>query len=384
VTDDVLHISRLQDGQMQRHDVNFRLRDLIAGVMAIYKAEANKSGIGLAACFSDRAQQAPDVLCADSHRVAQVLINLVGNALKFTRSRPVRRVQVQVDLQPLPDQNNPPGAPESLRLVVGVSDSGIGISPEEMQRLFMQFSQANVRTYSRYGGSGMGLFLCRAMMDLLGGTIGCTSVVDEGSTFTIELPVVVAPAGAPIEASSLDIKAERRASAQSFRGIPRAPSSPIPIPPYVPAPSPPAEPSAVAREREKERLHVLVAEDNDINQMILRKQLESVKSVSVVVTIAHDGKEALDVFKAADPPFDVVLMDVEMPVMDGLQSTIEMREFERASQRTPAVIIGISGNAREEHAQLGKQAGMTDYLNKPVRRPELLASLQRLLQRTIA
>jgi CheY-like chemotaxis protein len=264
----------------------------------------------------------PKMLRGDPGRLRQVLFNLVGNAVKFTE---VGRVDVEVHHQPLADGR--------IGLEIDVRDTGIGIPQAALPKLFERFTQADSSTARSYGGSGLGLAISREIVTLMGGHIDVASRPGAGSTFTVYL--------------SLD----------TGSGVAPGTAAPEITTPTVVTP----------------RLRVLVAEDNPVNQILIKALLDRMGHRHEVV---GNGAEALRLVQAA--PFDVVLMDVQMPQMDGLAATRAIRTLPGNVARVP--VIAMTANAMPEDRQACLLAGMDDYITKPIDAHRL----ERLLARTAA
>jgi two-component system, sensor histidine kinase len=309
------------------------LRDLIdgildfsrldAGVIEAGRTETDLDGLGclLARAFSDQATEAglklsvtlpAERVLVNDGRLRQVLINLIANALKFTHRG---RVQVRGTL-PRPDL-----------LRIEVQDDGIGIARDALPRLFREFSQIDNSHARSYGGSGLGLAICRRVVEGLGGRIGVESELGHGSLFWFELPVT------PVEAAGL-MGAGRGAAIQ--------PNQP-----------------------EGRSLDVLVAEDNEVNLAVITGML---RHLGHRVRSAPNGQEAIDAIAALRP--DVVLMDMQMPVLDGLEATRRIR-----AQMCDLPIIGVTANAFAQDRRACLAAGMTGFLPKPVTTDALAAAL---------
>jgi len=433
ITDDVLQLSRLRVGRFTLVHSALSIRHLIDSVAGMFRAEAEAAGIALTCHYSPACDRVPR-LGGDPQRIVQVLINLVGNAIKFTRNATTtRRVTIDVDIKP----PVPTIVGGLAHVVFKVQDTGIGLTEEERGRLFVPFGQANIKTYSQYGGSGMGLFISKALLDLMGGTVDVASVPGEGCTFTVVIPcerlanetpldfaLVPGPSFSNMTASASESLRSSRRESEVVKPIPPeqqrtgesteapavaaapaaapAPAAPAAAPaPAAPAAAPAAtaatveqQAAAVAVEQEAattgaaaaaapatpRQFRVLVVEDNDINQRILRRQFEMVPNKLFAVSAVSNGQEAVDL--CASNSYDLIIMDVEMPVMGGLDATRHIRRMAEESHRKPCKIIGLSGNAREEHVQLGLAAGMDNYLAKPCRKRELLSAAQDALSIT--
>jgi len=380
ITEDVLQVSRLRVGRFSIVTCPMSLHSTVDTVVRMFQAEATANGIALISRYLPACERVPRVKC-DPQRLVQVLINLVGNAIKFTKETLLRTVTVEVDVDGLV-----PSVGQLAQIVFRVSDTGIGLSEDERAKLFVPFGQANVKTYSKYGGSGMGLFISKALLDLMGGTIRVDSKEGQGCTFTVVVPCERLADSTTLGELrlNLDPNSAARVGASSpgtpttSMGQPSHQGTPVRSPPLLAVPLP-MTPAAASVAAAAAQFRVLVVEDNDINQRILKKQLAMVPEGIFYVEGASDGQQAVDLF--VKHTYDLVMMDVEMPVMGGLEATKLIREHEaRANARKPAIIIGLSGNARDEHVQAGHNSGMNDYLSKPYRKPELFACVARNLR----
>jgi PAS domain S-box-containing protein len=254
----------------------------------------------------------------DGARVRQVLTNLVSNAVKFTDQG---QVTVEVDL----------GANGRTR--VSVSDTGVGFDPAEKARIFGRFQQADASFTRRFGGTGLGLTISRELVELMGGTLSCDSRPGVGSTFWFELPL--AAVDAPAETVAADDE-------------------------------PAAPPEGVPR--------ILVADDHPTNRKIVELMLAEVAEIFT----AENGQEAVDTFKVAQP--NLILMDMQMPVMDGLDAVREIRRLEAAAGQARIPIVMLTANARPEHVRASQDAGADLHLEKPITSATLLAAIQRAFE----
>jgi CheY-like chemotaxis protein len=249
----------------------------------------------------------------DPYRLRQILTNLIGNALKFTESG-----EVVVKLDKVDDR--------CMRF--SVRDSGIGITAEARERLFRPFEQADGSTTRRFGGTGLGLAISRSLVELMGGRIGVDSHPGRGSTFWIEVPLPAARA----------------------------------LSPSVPSLTPPRSIGA----------RVLIAEDNLTNQLLARRLLER---LGCEVELVSDGRQAVTRWAEAAP--ELILMDCQMPEMDGLSATREIRRRERALGRPHTPIVALTANAMAGDRESCLDAGMDDYLSKPLRPEQLRQTIDR-------
>ena len=321
---DLLDFSKIEAGKFVLEESDFDLRPVMESVGDLMAEPAQAKGLELTV---DLPPNVPSRLRGDSIRLRQVLLNLVGNAVKFTEQG---KIAVTVECQE--------DGPQDARLRFSVTDSGIGISEEVQRRLFRPFSQADASTTRKHGGTGLGLAICRQLVRLMDGQIGLESVEGQGSTFWFSLTL---EKGGPPEQTST------ATAAVEVTGL-RAP--------------------VVANRHVGRR--VLVAEDNPVNQRVVLHQLSS---LGCHAELAETGQEALEKFSEAQ--YDLVLMDCQMPEMDGYTATGEMRKKEDGKQRTP--IVSMTAHALDGDREKCLDAGMDDYLAKPVNREDLSAILGR-------
>ena len=317
IINDILDLSKVEAGRLELDTVAFDARALVQEVMALFEERAEEKGLQLRL----RVQRAPpSALLGDPGRLRQILVNLVGNALKFTDAG---TVSVRLASKPRDDGR--------CEVTISIRDTGIGIDEDTRARLFQPFTQADATTTRRYGGTGLGLAICRKLTELMGGRIWVESKSGAGAEFRVRIPFS---------------RAEETAGQA--------------------APAPPADP-AVGRGR-----RALLVEDNPINQTVARAMLGR---LGLYVTTVANGEQALDAL--AEGSFDLVLMDVQMPVMDGYEATRRLRvlEEEKGRKRTP--VVALTANAMPEHRDACLAAGMDDYLAKPIVREELSNIVQR-------
>lgn len=317
IADDVLNLSKLEAGQVTLNPIDFNPKDVVKDVVDMLDAEIKRKGVEVYV----KTPHSDMTVNGDRHRLSQVLLNLASNAIKFTPEGG----KVTISLQP-------EKATESeVTLKFIVKDTGIGMTETEKARIFNRFEQATHATYAEYGGSGLGLVISKHLVGLMRGEIDVESEKGVGTkfTFTIKCKPVAVPVKAP----------------------------PLPV-------------SLFAGPAPRIRRRVLIVEDNVINQKILKRNLEQ---AGHICEVANNGKEAYEMVEKT--PYDIVLMDVEMPVMDGLEATKLIRQREREQKKTPTPIVGLSGNAREEYIATAKGAGMNDYLTKPYERSVLLEKI---------
>jgi CheY-like chemotaxis protein len=284
----------------------------------------------------------PDLLVGDAGRVRQVLTNLIGNAVKFTDSG---RIDVEAALVR--------STSDALLVRLTVRDTGIGIPAEQQSRLFESFTQGDGSSTRKYGGTGLGLSISKQLVELMGGELGVESRSGEGSRFWFTANFGKAAA------------AETAAIAPPKRPVPM-PAAPAPEP-KVPIASVPEKQNAGPR-----KLRVLLAEDNEINQKIALRLLEKLGLGADAVDNGRAAVEAL-----AQKNYDLVLMDCQMPHMDGFEATAVIRNRERGKSHTP--ICALTANAMEGDREKCLAAGMDDYISKPVGLEKLREAVERLV-----
>jgi PAS domain S-box-containing protein len=314
IINDILDFSRIEAGRLELEQVDFSVFFLLEQVRSLMAPQAAERGLGLEFKFET---PSPPVVQGDPTRLQQVLLNLVGNALKFTQKG---GVTVAV--------SHGPADGRMARFRFEVRDTGIGIPKEKQAELFEAFAQADRSTARRYGGSGLGLAICKRLVGAMGGQIGVESVPGVGSLFWFEVP---------LELGDAMVAAERTAAA------------PVAVPP----------------------LRVLVAEDVEINRDLLRDQLGR---HGHELAFAQNGAEAVEL--AAEGRFDLVLMDVQMPVMDGIEAARWIRRLPPPAGAVP--IAALTANVMEAERERCLAAGMSRVLTKPVAWPELFATMAAL------
>jgi signal transduction histidine kinase/ligand-binding sensor domain-containing protein/ActR/RegA family two-component response regulator len=320
IINDILDFSKIEAGKLTLEKANFKLRELVRNAVSVVRAAARAKHLEIVVAIDC---QVPDPLAGDAVRLRQILLNLLSNSVKFT-DRGTVRVSISASAASEPD---------CVVLRTSVSDTGIGISEEAQQRLFQSFSQAETSTTRRYGGTGLGLAISKRLVELMGGEIGFESLPGQGSTFWFTARLTLGTEAPPAKAGSI-------------------------------AESPP---------REQNRGTILVVEDNRINQKVLSRQLAN---LGYAIEVAENGAEA--VAKVKSSSYDLIFMDVQMPVMDGFQATQQIRSLGENSSSIP--IVAVTANAFQGERDKCFSFGMDDYLTKPVDKDRLKEAVQRWMR----
>jgi signal transduction histidine kinase/CheY-like chemotaxis protein len=311
IVNDILDYSKIGAGKLTLESVSFDLRDALSSVVEPMRKASGKKNIRIEFHVSS---EVPQWVKGDPTRVKQVMNNLLSNAVKFTSSGSIRIV-VHCS------------TPGMIRFAV--RDTGIGIAKEAQSRLFDEFSQADQSTARRFGGTGLGLAICQKLVEIMGGTIGLESVVNEGSLFWFQIPLMEAAPNPPLSAAAPSVSANRK-------------------------------------------LAVLVAEDNPVNQRVLA---HLVGKMGHEVTLASNGLQAVEEFHKHH--FDMILMDCHMPELDGFEATRMIRKAGGARANVP--IIAVTANAFAEDRARCLAAGMNDHVSKPVQKAALEAVMSRMM-----
>ncbi len=322
IVNDILDFSKIEAGKLELEIANFDLAQVVRGTVELLKDTAKSKGLELSASID---AEVPTELRGDGGRLRQVLINLIGNALKFTPDGGVK-LHISVDRQT--------GQMASLRF--RVTDTGIGIDPETQAKLFQAFTQADSSTTRRYGGTGLGLAICKQLVEKMNGEIGVESAAGVGSTFwfTVELPRQVNGALRIAPSGTQDIN----------RG----------------------ESVANSNNRDGLGLRLLIAEDNAVNQRVAMAQLKKLGFAAECVSTGLEVLEALERIR-----YDIILMDCQMPEMDGYETTRQVRS---GGGHQP-YIIALTSNAMQDDRELCLATGMDGCISKPMRIGDLNAAL---------
>ncbi|TPX76123.1 hypothetical protein CcCBS67573_g02611 [Chytriomyces confervae] len=389
IADDVLNLSKLNMNLITISTTTpFNPKELVKKILSTFRAEMKSKQIKLAIDINDtyQARFGAAEFRGDPARLSQILINLVANAAKFTQKSDKREIRVVLRAQEIPDEepdflargpasvfmsddeNNEFGEVEKVRLEgmavlrISVTDSGIGMTENELALLFNQFQQASNKTYAEYGGSGLGLFISKRLADMMGGEISVESQKGVGSTFSISIPLSYFKAGLT----------------EMHRG--RHPSDHIE---FTPSPMTIRSTAHTAKMIEAcTKRKILVVDDNDINRMVLQKHLAKLGHESI---LAVNGKEAYEIYISQLASIPLILMDLEMPVMNGREAAVKIRQFESANKSpSPIGIIAVTGNARPEQVSEALESGMTNVLLKPFTRDQLSEIIKPFTEGSIA
>lgn len=324
---DILNFSKNETGRLALERIPFQPREIVEEVVKPHAQSASVKGLDLTAHVDVRV---PNSLVGDPARLRQILNNLVGNAVKFTLRGGIAIRVFSLDANQFSARDRRTEASAPVRIRFEIQDTGIGIAPELLHRLFQPFSQADESTTRRFGGTGLGLAICRQLAEAMGGTITVDSVPEHGSTFACEIP--------------FEVVAERST---------------------VPADDDSSSDNPNARLR---GIRVLVAEDNRVNQLLAAAMLNR---LGCVATVVADGLEAVDVCLRGT--FDLVLMDCQMPGIDGFEATRRLRN----AGLIHLPIVAMTADVMEGDRERCLEGGMDDYLPKPFGQAELATVLAR-------
>jgi PAS domain S-box-containing protein len=322
---DILDLSKVESGQVKLESIAFDLADFLQRIVEMMAPRAQGRGLELRLEFQP---EVPVQLVGDSSRLRQILINLVGNALKFTE-----RGSVTLRVEP-----DPEAGAEWLRF--SVVDTGIGIASDQTELIFERFAQADSSTTRKYGGSGLGLAISKGLVELMGGRIGCTSDVGKGSTFFVAVPLGIW--------NETEIPEAIKPSPTAIVPVRQVGQGPV--------------------------YRILIAEDSEFNILLLRAFLQD---SGFELDVAVNGRIAVEKVHSGRP--DLVIMDMQMPVMDGLDATRAIRQWEAETQASPIPIIALTAHAAQEAAARSREAGCTEHFTKPIRKAILLEAIARHL-----
>ena len=328
IINDILDFSKIEAGKMTFEQVDFDLKEIIKNTIDLMATLAQGKGLHLSECIQEGT--ATD-LVGDPTRLRQVLLNLLSNAIKFSEEGSVLLEIAQTS-----------EIDDEVEISFSVHDTGIGMSEEAQEKLFQSFTQADTSTTRKYGGTGLGLAICRKLVELMGGTIEVTSTLGKGSTFSFSLQFT---------------------KQKSFVSIDRAPTA---VSELSPATQTTADPASANGTR------ILLAEDGKTNQMVA---VQVLKKLGYTADIALNGREAVEAWR--HKKYDIILMDCNMPEMDGYEATRKIRELEAERNLKPTQIIAMTASVMMEDRELCIAAGMNDFTTKPVDQHALKTALTR-------
>jgi signal transduction histidine kinase/ActR/RegA family two-component response regulator len=336
VINDVLDYSKIEAGRMTVEQIDFDLRSVCDEVRSILQAAVAERGLVMSLKYD---ATLPQFIKGDPVRIRQVLLNLAGNAVKFTE-----RGTVRIEVSRL----------DGAQVKIIVADSGIGITAVQLDRLFRRFTQADSSTTRRYGGTGLGLAISKTLVELMGGTIGAQSDPGTGSTFWVTLPLIPA----------LQAQADTQGA-----------EPPAAVPLLVAAAAEPVAAASILGAAPFGAGRLLLVEDNFVNQRVAVYMLSK---LGARVDVAKHGREAIDML--AKSCYDLVLMDCQMPEMDGFEATRIIRDRSSAVLDHEIPVIAMTANAFPEHRARALACGMNDFLAKPVDRLVLASMLEKWLK----
>lgn len=346
ILSDILEFSKIQENHLQLLLSEFNLRHALESVTHVLAVRANEKSIEFRTEYSPDAE---GLFLGDNIRIKQILTNLASNAIKFTHAG---SVVIRVGVQDLEGEGAPNGPASEARalpchLCIEVEDSGIGFDAETGARLFQRFEQADSSITRQFGGSGLGLSIVKGLVEAMDGHIDCRSQLNKGSVFRVEIPL------------------KRTISLDLWRTRSQVIEAPTPIVADVPEAGRP--------------VRILLAEDHPTNQKVVSLIL---RPFNFSLTMADNGQDALSLFERSvrTEPFDLILMDMQMPIMDGLTATRKIREYERTHQVAPIPIAMLTANAMPEHRADAKAAGADHYIAKPVTPEGLISGIRTALK----
>ncbi len=331
ILSDILDLSKIESGKLQVHAEPCDLKKIIRNSVDLFSASANEKGLTLNSSYD---ANLPSHFTIDANRIQQIISNLIGNAVKFT---PHGSINIEVRGQAKNDHTE---------IQIIVKDTGIGIEEEKLDLIFDAFTQAENSTTREYGGTGLGLSISRQLAEAMGGTLTVTSKLGTGTTFNLTLPLRQSKKEKQMEVKPNRLKARIR-------------------------------PSAKRKSANPEWLNFLIAEDDEINRMVITAYLEHPK---INLSIAKTGLEAVQLCRKQQ--FDMIFMDISMPVMSGIDATHMIRNEEVKMGRLPTPIICTTAHAMESDRENFLSAGMDDYISKPLRKNELLQIVKKWLTHT--
>lgn len=318
LVNDILDFSKIEAGKMELDLDHFQLDHVLSNITGLFLERAREKGIQIS---YEVDKNIPDYLFSDQIRIRQILLNLINNAIKFTEKGSVKLFVKLIEF-----------SGDQFKLKFEVKDTGIGISEENKNKLFSAFTQSDSSFTRKFGGTGLGLAISKKLAELMGGEIGVESQLEKGSNFWF---TIWTKEGKKVQFKPQDSK-----------------KSSIP------------------------NLNILLAEDNKVNVMVAKQVIEN---AGHQVTVAENGMEAVEQFQ--NNKFDIILMDIMMPVMDGMEATWIIRQMEQDKNLNPIPIIALTANVVKEDRKKYMSAGMNDFLSKPIRPDLLIEKIEKLIKK---
>jgi signal transduction histidine kinase/CheY-like chemotaxis protein len=324
IINDILDLSKIEAGKMELEQTNFKLTEVVNLVKQIMQHKAEEKGLMLNVNYDE---SIPEIVIGDPTRLNQILINLAGNAIKFTE-----KGSVTISIKTL-NKND-----KTCELEFSVRDSGIGMNEEQLGKIFQSFTQASIDTSRKYGGTGLGLTISKQLVELHGGAIKVTSEPGKGSCFSFKISF-------PLGVEENSIYDEEIITDDMINAL--------------------------------QETRVLVADDNMMNRMVAKDTLE-MKIGNIFIDEAQNGSEVLDKLKAED--YDIILMDVQMPVIDGLEATRKIRH-EFSSPKKDIIILALTASVIRSDLEACTNAGMNGYIPKPFTVEDLVIRIYNVLNK---
>ena len=349
--DQILDLSKIEADKLELTKEPFDLRGLVQDLHTLFQARAQEQGLWFD--LMDRLGTVPQLL-GDPLRIRQILSNFLNNAIKFTREG---GVAIRASARSMPNGN--------VQIRLDVQDTGIGIDPASIDRVFAPFEQADPSTCSQFGGTGLGLAICKRLAMMMGGDVGAESTQGQGSTFWLQAELEVADGQ----------NASEKAASPEFRGPVSEPVMASAAQSAAPTTAARPAPSESAHADQHQQAHILVAEDDPVNAYLVEEILEAGGYSS---TLVPNGRSVLDLLDKE--PFDLILMDGRMPDMSGLEVAQKIRQLPNARASTP--IIALTADAMSGDRERFLASGMDDYVSKPIDHAVLFAAIERCIQQS--